>query len=348
MASLQQSPFVASALRTAAHCGHILSDTFLSPGSTFSLLSLGAALAISIAFLVWRRARKRRGLHVAQLARALLPRRLWASASTRADLGFFLLNSFATASLIGWALISSGAIGRATQTAMTELFGAAPDPHLSPILRDGLLTLVLFLAYDLAYWVDHFLKHKVPLFWEFHRVHHTAEVLSPLTIYRMHPVDSLIFYNIVAAALGVTNGIATHLLGSEAQQASLSGNNVILVVFIFTTIHLQHSRIDIRFRGWLGKLLFSPAHHHIHHSTRREHFDSNLASCLAIWDWIFGTLILPDDVEGRLTFGADTEGDRYTPHSMAGSLVWPFVRAFRTLMPRTGRAAETRAYDTPG
>jgi len=59
-------------------------------------------------------------------------------------------------------------------------------------------------------------------------------------------------------------------------------------------------------------------------------------------------LILPDDVEGRLTFGADTEGDRYTPHSMAGSLVWPFVRAFRTLMPRTGRAAETRAYDTPG
>ncbi|MEI9963589.1 MAG: sterol desaturase family protein [Caulobacteraceae bacterium] len=242
------------------------------------------------------------------LIRALFPRWLLLSPSMRADLGFFLLNSFVTGSLIGWGLFSYAAITHGATDAMVRVFGAGPHPAMPPPVGAGLMTVALFLAYDFSYWVDHALKHKVPALWEFHRVHHTAEVLSPLTAFRMHPVDSLVFANITAAAMGAVNGVGLYLLGGTAKPATLSGTNVILVVFVFAVIHLQHSHIPIRIGGWLGRVVFSPAHHHIHHSTRVEHYGCNLGSCLAVWDWMFGTLILPDEVKGRLTFGGGHRG----------------------------------------
>ena len=324
--------------------GHLLQAVFLSPGSTFSLFSLGCALALSIGFLLLRRGRKSRGpLRAKAMMRALFPKWFWRSPSMRADVGFFVLNAFATGSLIGWGLFSGAVISRGVEAALNRAFGVMPPLAIAPLARDAIFTLALFVVYDFSYWVDHFLKHKIRLLWEFHRVHHTAEVLSPLTVFRMHPIDSLIFTNIVAVAVGTVYGIGTHVFGSAAHEAALSGTNIILVVFIFATVHLQHSHIDIRFRGWLGKIFFSPAHHHIHHSTLVEHYDSNLGSCLAVWDWMFGTLILPDAIGKKLTFGADTNDDRYHPHSMAGGLVWPFVRAVRVLIP--GSRPATAAHD---
>jgi sterol desaturase/sphingolipid hydroxylase (fatty acid hydroxylase superfamily) len=326
----------ATMLGIASHAGDILSATFLRFGSTFSIFSLGSALAISTAFILLRRARKSRKPHSLKvLIRALFPRWFRRGASTRADFGFFLLNCFAMAGLIGWALLSSGAVSQTTLRVLNGAFGAPRRLPVAPFWRETLLTLALFLAYDFAIWIDHYLKHKIPVLWEFHRVHHMVEVLSPLTNFRKHPVDNLIFFNIAALIVGAIHGVGVYMLGDGAQMMNLSGTNIILVVFIFITIHLQHSHIDIRFGGWLGRLIVSPAHHQIHHSSLPEHYDSNLGSCLAVWDWMFGTLILPDMLKGRLKFGADAEGDRYTPHSAAGALLWPFVRAFRILIPRT-------------
>ena len=313
----------------AARVGSLLSGIFLAPGSTFSLLSLGAALAVALIFL--RLQRGSRGLpSLRVLRRALFPRR-WRGPSMRADIGFFLLNSFATAGLIGWAVLSFAAVSRAVQGRLDSAFGAAAAIHAPALLRDGVLTLALFLAYEFAYWLDHYLKHRVPLLWEFHRVHHTAETLSPLTVFRMHPIDSLIFANILALFIGATDGTARHLLGAGAQAWGWSGTNAILVVFVFALIHLQHTHVDMRFRGWLGRLVLSPGHHQIHHSTRPEHFNSNLGSCLAVWDWMFGTLVVPDAQTTKLRFGADVQNDVYAPHTIAGGLALPFMRAWKLL-----------------
>ncbi|MEI9991622.1 MAG: sterol desaturase family protein [Rhizomicrobium sp.] len=315
-----------------ARIGGLLSNILLAPGSTFSLMSLAAALAVALAFLRLRRGRRKfPALRI--LARALFPRR-WRGASMRADLGFFLLNSFATAGLVGWGLISYAAVSRAAQASFDTAFGTAIPFHVPALLRDGAMTVALFLAYEFGYWLDHYLKHRVPLLWEFHRVHHTAETLSPLTTFRMHPVDSLIFADILALAIGLTDGAARHLLGAGAQQWGWSGTNAILLVFVFAIVHLQHSHIDMRFSGWLGRLVLSPGHHQIHHSTRPEHFNGNLGSCLAIWDWMFGTLVLPGTRGTPLRFGADVQGDRYAPHTLAGGLALPFMRALKLLAPR--------------
>jgi sterol desaturase/sphingolipid hydroxylase (fatty acid hydroxylase superfamily) len=98
-----------------------------------------------------------------------------------------------------------------------------------------------------------------------------------------------IFLNILAIFTGLASGVGEYLLGGTTHQYGLSENNIILVFFIYVYVHLQHSQVWIAFTGWLGRLFMSPAHHQIHHSSNPAHFNKNLGSCLALWDWMFGT-----------------------------------------------------------
>jgi sterol desaturase/sphingolipid hydroxylase (fatty acid hydroxylase superfamily) len=43
--------------------------------------------------------------------------------------------------------------------------------------------------FDLGYWIAHRTMHEIPLLWEFHKTHHAAEVLTPLTAARAHPIE---------------------------------------------------------------------------------------------------------------------------------------------------------------
>jgi sterol desaturase/sphingolipid hydroxylase (fatty acid hydroxylase superfamily) len=74
----------------------------------------------------------------------------------------------------------------------------------------------------------------------------------------------------------------------------MSDTNIILVLFIHACVHLQHSHMWIAFRGVLGRIFVSPAHHQVHHSANPKHFNKNFGSCLALWDWMFGTLYVPE------------------------------------------------------
>ena len=152
---------------------------------------------------------------------------------------------------------------------------------------------MLFLSYELGYWFNHWLSHKVPLLWEFHKVHHTAEVLTPLTNFRVHPVYMWVFPNILALSAAIANGLGNYMFGNTEYQFALNDTNIILVVFIHAYVHLQHSHMWISFRGLLGRIFVPPAHHQVHHSADPKHFNKNFGSCLALWDWMFGTLYVP-------------------------------------------------------
>ena len=52
--------------------------------------------------------------------------------------------------------------------------------------------------------------HRIPFLWRFHQIHHSAEVLTPLTFHRIHPVESLLYD--VRGAL-VTGGMAVSFTG---------------------------------------------------------------------------------------------------------------------------------------
>lgn len=314
-------------------------ELFLSPGSDISLASLATAFVIAMLFTVWKRSRRGRETRFRVLLRAFFPKKLLLGPSTRADMGFFVINSFVAGALLGWAILSYHAVGKAILALLISGFGPLSPTTMPGWLTATILTVALFVAYELGYWLDHYLSHKVPFLWEFHKVHHSAEELSPLTNFRVHPVDGLVFVNIMAITMGLTEGVLSFLFGKTVPQFSIAHSNAIIVIFTYLLAHLHHTSIWIPFTGLWGRLFISPAHHQIHHSTNPIHFDKNMGSCLAVFDWMFGTLHVPTKERERLTYGVDGMDD---PHSVTKSLVGPVVRAAGHVMPTsTGASTAT-------
>ena len=208
-----------------------LDRLFLTVGSLFSLTSLVTALSIAIVFLVYRRRLKNRPVRALTILRALFPRRFIKSPSFHADLASFYFNAFAAGLMFGWAVLSYKAMSNLVIDGLNTAFGPTTPSGWSNLVVQSTITLLLFLAYEFGYWLDHFLKHRVPLLWEFHKVHHSANVLTPLTVYRIHPVDAIIFQNILVLSTGLTSGIACYAFGKPASSFTIDDTNLILVVF---------------------------------------------------------------------------------------------------------------------
>ena len=322
-----------------------LSKAFLSPGSHISLLSLLSALGVALIVLAARRYKKGRRIRLKTLFRALFPKRIVLSKSSFADVGYFYFNVFVFGIVFGWALLSYDTLSRGIADLLTNTFGAMPAAPLPAFVARSIITVMLFLAYELGYWLNHYLSHRIPFLWEFHKVHHSATSLTPLTNFRVHPIYMCVFVNILAVSIGLANGIGDYLLGQPASQYGLSETNIILVFFIYVYVHLQHSQLWISFTGRLGRLLMSPAHHQIHHSRNPAHFNKNLGSCLAVWDWMFGTLYIPAAENEMLEFGV--EPDREHAHTIRGELISPFVRAAQLVKERFARRTASATLPAP-
>jgi sterol desaturase/sphingolipid hydroxylase (fatty acid hydroxylase superfamily) len=302
-----------------------LSILLFAPGSHFSLTSLGCALVIAVAFVAWQRHRRGRPIRLRAIIRALFPRRILMSPSHFIDLGYLFYHVFLGGLLFGWAAISYQFLTNGIIGALAAAFGQPAPTTLPAFVVRAVITVMLFLAYELGYWLNHYLSHRVPFLWEFHRVHHTATVLTPVTNFRVHPVYTFVFVNILAISTASVNGIGNYVFGETAYQYAFSDTNIILVIFIHTYVHLQHTELWIPLSGTLGRVFMSPAHHQVHHSTDPAHFNKNMGSCLALWDWMFGTLYVPGKHPEKLSFGVDPNDARV--HTITGAYIDPFVRA---------------------
>ncbi len=293
----------------------------LSPGSGISVTSLVSALAIAAAVIVFERVKRRRGMSPRLLWRALFPRWIVASRSNRVDVGLLLFNTLLFGLLFGWAIASQ----KMVSAGVLHLLGAGVDPPLalSPLAALTVGTVTLFLAAEFAYWICHWLSHSVPLLWEFHKVHHSAEVLTPLTNFRVHPVEGVLFANILAVVMGLTDAGLTRLFGAAPHQFAAFDRNVLALGGLYLVQHLQHTHLWVTAPGPLRNVIYSPAHHQIHHSTNPAHFGRNFGSFLTLWVWAFGTLHTPARQRERLTFGL---GDEEPTHgSVADALARPMT-----------------------
>jgi sterol desaturase/sphingolipid hydroxylase (fatty acid hydroxylase superfamily) len=303
----------------------MIGHEFLQPGSQMSIFALGSTLCIAVGFLYLRQHRRRGKASVNAILRALFSRRILFNPSTYADAGYFLINTLALGGLVGWAALSTSATSTSVTHGMKLIFGPTHPGTMPMWITRTIATIVFYLAYEFGYYIDHYLKHRVPFLWETHRPHHTAEVLTPLTVFRVHPLDSLVFGNILALTAGPVAGLVNYAFGKPVLEFTIDGTNVLLVFFIYAYIHLQHSEVWIPFRGVAGRLFMSPAHHQIHHSMNPSHFNTNLGSCLAIWDWVFGTLSIPDKQSPNLQFGVSDGGAKQ--HLPSGLLLEPVKRS---------------------
>ena len=316
-----------TAARVASAFGRTLSEAFLALGSTLSLASLACALAISAGVLVRARLRRGRPVRWRVILRALPPRGL-RHPSNVADLGFFIFNMFMAGALLGWALLSTNTVAHAVATALGSVPAHAPLRATPPWIAGPVVTLLLFTAYEFGYYMDHWLSHHVPALWAIHKPHHTAETLTPLTVFRVHPLESLKLMNILAVAVGLAAGGCDALFG-PGREATLGGRNILFLVLWLAIGHLQHSTVWVTIPGPLGRLLISPAHHQIHHSVDPRHYGKNLGNFLSVFDRLFGTLHEPRRDREPLAFGVGEGHAR--PHSVTANLIRPLIEAGASL-----------------
>lgn len=296
-----------------------------SPASPLSVWSLLAALTLA---MVWVSRRRRRIVSIPVLSRTLFPKHSLTSRSARADWIMVLAGHLVNPVLLGGAVIAAMAVATAVQSALEAVFPVRPELDLPLAAARALTTLLGFLAFEFASYLCHRAMHEVPILWHFHKVHHNAETLSPLTGFRIHPLEVLISQNVSALGAGTVIGACLWLFGEPASPFTLDGTNVLLIVGVSLVITLQHTHAWLPLRGWLGCVINSPAHHQLHHSIDPRHFNANYGYCLAIWDTLFGSLKIPGTKKPQLTFGVTDL--QYNPHGLAGLYVLPLVDAVRS------------------
>ncbi len=257
----------------------------------------------------------------------VFPKRIWLSSSAKQDYLILIINKLIRGALLAPILIAMVPIALSITEILEWLFGSITPVTESNLIIVASFTLLLFVIDDLSRFVLHWLLHHIPFLWEIHKVHHSAKVLTPFTVYRSHPIENYLFASRLAVAQGLAIGISYFLFGPTLSVAEFAGANIFVFVFNMLGSNLRHSHIWLSWGSPIERWFISPAQHQVHHSDNPIHFDKNLGSALAVWDRIAGSLILAKEVN-RINFGI---GRGFSDHDKLSSIYWlPIKSSWQT------------------
>ena len=205
---------------------------FQDPANRFFTLYLAASLGIAC-IVFYFEARHDPELKKAGLLRYLFPKQVYTHRSAIADYWFFVVNKLLFALAFG-ALIAVTSYSVEATSAVLRGIAVSPELPVPSWVAVLIATLASALAMDFGLWFGHWLLHKVPVLWEFHKVHHSAEVLTPLTAGRVHPLEDAINILFSGALGGVALALCRFLLGPRAVVFSPLQLNVLVVIFFFS------------------------------------------------------------------------------------------------------------------
>ncbi len=297
-----------------------------------------------IAMLAWRFTRARGDLessnpHWKEFFDRYLSRRLWWHASSRLDYRFYFINAILFPLIAGPLLFSTDSIA----TALGSLTGMPDAQPTSPSYWAMLAyTVAFFIAYDFGRFVAHSLLHDIPWLWQFHKVHHSAEVLTPMTAFRAHPVDLAVMAWVPALTTGLVAWGFHRYVNAGMGMITFLGLHAIIWVCNLVG-NLRHWHVWLSYGPTLNLWLISPAHHQLHHSYEPRHLGCNRGFELAVWDRLYGTLYVPPQAPEtfRMGLGDGSDGQWRT--------VWQlYARPFQMLWQRPGTESKTPQQNNPG
>lgn len=258
--------------------------------------------------------------------------KIWLHKSAVADYCIYIINAILRGIISVFGLIS-GALSAFLFEHSIALMFSAKSLSLYPTTSALIIFSVIGLLWtDFGRFLGHYLTHKIPVLWEFHKVHHSAEVLTPATVFRIHPCDAIFLSFTSGFFLGILNSTGMFLFGKHVTSYEILGLSVAIFVFNSFGANLRHSHIWLSYPFWLHKVLISPAQHQIHHSSAQEHRDKNMGVMFAFWDRLFGTLYIPQE-QIDLTLGlASGEGRDY--QTVDALYFVPFQKAWSSLHSR--------------
>jgi sterol desaturase/sphingolipid hydroxylase (fatty acid hydroxylase superfamily) len=290
---------------------------------------VGYLMSAFVLALVWLCIAERDSAKAA--IKKIFDKNVWLSTSSLADFKIILVNR---------VIMSGTAAALVTQiTISTFLYKllhgqALIEPLALHFISAGsvavIFTVFFFVFDDFSRFYVHRLMHRVPVLWAFHQVHHSAETMTPFTIFRTHPIEGFIFTLRTSVVQGIVISVFLFLFGSKVDLITVYGASVGVVIFHSLGSNLRHSHVKIRYPRLIELFFISPGQHQIHHSTEKRHFDKNFGVALAVWDLIFGSLLHSENQTHK--FGLTTKfGEK---HNLLHLYVEPFKAAIR-IMKRT-------------
>jgi len=244
---------------------------------------------------------------------------VWWHPSARADYRFYLVNGALFPLIFAPFFVVSSLVANAIGD-VADLPENAVDPGPGAIT---LYSVVFFIAYDFGRYIAHWVQHKMPVLWEFHKIHHSAEVLTPFTSFRIHPVDLLIMSIVPGLCTGVAGGLTFIAIGASVDAYNLLGMHAGIAAYHVIS-NLRHTQVWVSYGPVLSRFLVSPAQHQIHHSAAPRHFHKNIGWAFAIWDRLFGTLYVPEQEE-QIVYGLG-DGSEGEYHGVLRMYVLPFAK----------------------
>ena len=295
-------------------------ENFFDPKKRIFVGYLLAALVVAFLWLVFSKK-----LPLRQSIRKLFDKKVFLSKSSKADFLVFFINRIFTL-FISPLLLTQLVV--ATFIFNLLLLVDWPDWSFGFMLSKPAIvatfTFTIFMLDDFTKYIVHRWMHKWPALWALHKVHHSAQHLTPITIYRTHPLEGIVFSLRSAVSQGVAISIFFYFFGNSVDLLTVIGVNILVFSFNVAGSNLRHSHIGIQYWGWLEYVLISPAQHQLHHSIAKEHYDKNFGATLALWDWLFGSLHHSIDTDGLVLGIQDKDvSDR---QSLYGLYIVPLIQ----------------------
>lgn len=271
----------------------------------------------------------------------LFPKSVYLHHSARVDIGLYLIDKL---SMPFWVLAFLGALAPwlegATMSTLRSVFG--PSPEMTFNMAWGFAYgLVMFLVVDMTFFFTHLMMHRTKIGWAIHKVHHSAEVLTPLTRYREHFIAAPIWASTYLIGFVITGSVFAWLFNGNITTITVMNMSVFSFLYALNG-NFRHHHISFRYPRWLEYWLQSPGMHHTHHSTLRHHWDSNLGLATSIWDRMFGTLYIAERFEAT-PWGLPPQ-DQAQYSSLRQNLSSPFVEIWCILSGKsTGKQPQAAA-----
>ena len=168
---------------------------------------------------------------------------------------------------------------------------------------------ILFLVSDFVQWNTHRLLHRVPLLWNFHKVHHSVKQMGFAAHLRYHWMEPIVYKALLYIPIAIIGGF-------NAQDVA------IVHFFALAVGHLNHANLGWSY-GPLKYIINNPKMHIWHHAKEfPEHvkFGVNFGLTLSVWDYIFKTNYIPYD--GR-DIELGFEGDETFPQDFISQEIYP-------------------------
>jgi len=192
--------------------------------------------------------------------------------------GFYMFFNFFLFSLIGFNALSNVAVTFFHDNLKLIGIDNLAFFHIESFGRWSQL-LILFLVRDFVQYLIHRLLHRVPMLWQFHKVHHSVKEMGFAAHLRYHWMETIVYRTLEYLPLA--------LIGFGIED--------FLLVHLFTIAigHFNHSNISVPLG--IFKYIFNNPQMHIWHHSKSipAQYGVNFGITLSVWDYLFKSDYIP-------------------------------------------------------